>query len=96
MMRHLTTLMIGLATLSTVAAAQTTTTQPPARRLPTATVRADTNNILTVQNDRAVPVTIRADARATHQSVVTAMDVAGRAGFRQINIATVHDGQEGG
>jgi biopolymer transport protein ExbD len=45
--------------------------------------------------DRAVPVTIRADARATHQSVVTAMDVAGRAGYRQINIATVHDGQEG-
>jgi biopolymer transport protein ExbD len=45
--------------------------------------------------DRSVPVTIRADARATHQSVVTAMDVAGRAGFRQINIATVHDGQEG-
>jgi biopolymer transport protein ExbD len=46
--------------------------------------------------DRTVPLTIRADARATHQSVVTAMDVAGRAGFRQINIATIHDGQEGG
>jgi biopolymer transport protein ExbD len=45
--------------------------------------------------DRGEPVTIRADARATHQSVVTAMDVAGRAGFRQIDIATVHDGQEG-
>ncbi len=43
--------------------------------------------------NRAVPVTIRADARATHQSVVTAMDVAGRAGYRQINIATVHDGE---
>jgi len=46
-------------------------------------------------NNRAVPVTIRADARATHQSVVTAMDVAGRAGYRQINIATVNDGQQG-
>ena len=46
-------------------------------------------------NNRAVPLTIRADARATHQSVVTAMDVAGRAGYRQINIATVHDGQDG-
>lgn len=46
-------------------------------------------------SDRSVPVTIRADARATHQSVVTAMDVAGRAGYRKINIATVHDGQEG-
>jgi len=44
--------------------------------------------------DRGRPLIIRADARATHQSVVTAMDVAGRAGFRQINIATVHDGQE--
>lgn len=46
-------------------------------------------------SDRSLPVTIRADARATHQSVVTAMDVAGRAGYRKINIATVHDGQEG-
>jgi biopolymer transport protein ExbD len=44
-------------------------------------------------NNRAIPVTIRADARATHQSVVTAMDVAGKAGYRQINIATVNDGQ---
>jgi biopolymer transport protein ExbD len=44
-------------------------------------------------NNRAIPVTVRADARATHQSVVTALDVAGQAGYRQINIATVHDGQ---
>jgi len=44
-------------------------------------------------NNRGIPVTIRADARATHQSVVTAMDVAGRAGYRQINSATVHDGK---
>jgi biopolymer transport protein ExbD len=36
------------------------------------------------------PITIRADARATHQSVVTAMDVAGRLGFAQVNIATVN------
>ena len=36
------------------------------------------------------PITIRADARATHQAVVTAMDVAGRLGFVQLNIATVH------
>ncbi len=43
--------------------------------------------------NRAMPLTVRADARATHQSVVTAMDVAGRAGYRQINIATVNDGQ---
>jgi len=35
------------------------------------------------------PLTIRADARATHQAVVTAMDVAGRLGFTQMNIATI-------
>ncbi len=35
------------------------------------------------------PLTIRADGRASHQSVVTAMDVAGRLGFTQMNIATV-------
>jgi biopolymer transport protein ExbD len=44
--------------------------------------------------NRARPVTIRADARAMHQSVVTAMDIVGRQGYRQINIATVHDGSE--
>ena len=38
---------------------------------------------------RQEPVTIRADARATHQSVVTAMDVAAKHGFTQVNIATV-------
>ena len=46
------------------------------------------------KGNRAQPLTIRADARAVHQSVVTAMDVAGRLGYRQINIATVHDGSE--
>ena len=35
------------------------------------------------------PVTIRDDARATHQSVVTAMDVAAHLGFTQVNIATI-------
>ena len=39
------------------------------------------------------PVTVRADGRATHQSVVMAMDVAGKAGFTQVNIATVNDGE---
>ena len=47
------------------------------------------------QGNRGLPVTIRADARAMHQSVVTAMDVAGRAGYRQINIATVNDEPQG-
>jgi len=40
---------------------------------------------------RGMPVTIRADARASHQSVVTAMDVAARLGFTQVNIATVSE-----
>ena len=39
-------------------------------------------------DDRSKPITIRADANAKHQHVVTAMDVAGRLGFVNINIAT--------
>ncbi len=41
--------------------------------------------------DRSMRVTLRADGRATHQSVVTAMDVLGRLGFAEINIATVKE-----
>jgi biopolymer transport protein ExbD len=40
---------------------------------------------------RELPVTIRADARASHQSVVTAMDIVGRLGFHEILIATVSE-----
>jgi biopolymer transport protein ExbD len=43
--------------------------------------------------DRDRPVTVRADGRATHQSVITAMDVLGKLGFVKINIATVEDSQ---
>jgi biopolymer transport protein ExbD len=39
--------------------------------------------------NRSLRVTIRADARATHQAVITAMDVLGRLGFAEINVATV-------
>jgi biopolymer transport protein ExbD len=46
--------------------------------------------LLKEAGDNRGPLTIRADARATHQAVVTAMDVAGRLGFVQLNIATVH------
>ena len=46
--------------------------------------------------DRSMRVTMRADARATHQSVITAMDVLGRLGFAQINIATVRDESSAG
>ena len=38
-----------------------------------------------------LPLTISADARARHQHVVTAMDVAGKLGFVRISIATVND-----
>jgi biopolymer transport protein ExbD len=40
---------------------------------------------------RTAPVTIRADGRASHQSVVTAMDVLGRLGFTQMNVATLSE-----
>lgn len=41
--------------------------------------------------NRSLRVTIRADARATHQAVITAMDVLGRLGFAEINVATVKE-----
>lgn len=41
--------------------------------------------------ERELPVTIRADGRASHQSVVTAMDIVGRLGFSRIMIATVNE-----
>jgi biopolymer transport protein ExbD len=42
-------------------------------------------------SDRSKRITVRADGRATHQAVITAMDVIGRLGFTEINIATVKD-----
>ncbi len=42
-------------------------------------------------SNRAIRITLRADARATHQSVITAMDVLGRLGFTEVNIATVKE-----
>ncbi len=38
--------------------------------------------------DTSVPLVITADAEASHQSVVTAMDAAGRAGFAHLSITT--------
>jgi biopolymer transport protein ExbD len=40
---------------------------------------------------RDLPVNLRADGRATHQSVVTAMDVLGQLGFAQLNFVTTRD-----
>jgi biopolymer transport protein ExbD len=45
----------------------------------------------TSNGDNTLSLTISADANAKHQHVVTAMDVAGRLGFTQINIATVNE-----
>src|SRR5262249_2351862 len=41
--------------------------------------------------NRAQRATVRADARATRQAVIRAMDVLGRLGFVEINIATVKE-----
>ena len=48
----------------------------------------------TVGDNRDIPVILRADANATHQSVVTAMDVLGRMGFTRLSIATVSAPEE--
>ena len=46
-------------------------------------------------SDRNMIVTIRADARATQQSVVTAMDVLGQLGFVKLQIATIKSRERG-
>ncbi len=45
--------------------------------------------------NRSMRVTLRADGRATHQSVITAMDILGRLGFVEINVATVQEAPAG-
>lgn len=52
-----------------------------------ATLRAAISKLMPQVDARRV--TIIADAQASHQAVVTAMDVAGKLGFVEINIATV-------
>lgn len=51
------------------------------------TLRAAIERLVGEQRD--MPVFLRADAEATHQAVITAMDVVGQLGFVEINIATV-------
>jgi len=51
------------------------------------TLRAAIERVTGAKRDQ--PVFIRADAAATHQAVVTAMDVAGQLGFIHLNIAAV-------
>ncbi len=43
---------------------------------------------LVTQNDKSIPIILIADAEATHQSVVTAMDGIGQLGFSRLSIAT--------
>ena len=58
-----------------------------------ATLQAAISRLMSEVNaDRA---TITADAKASHQSVVTAMDVAGKLGFVQISIATISSPEQG-
>lgn len=48
-----------------------------------------------VDGDRAtMRVVLRADARAPHQAVVTAMDALGQAGFVRLSVATTPEGNE--
>lgn len=39
-------------------------------------------------------VTVSADAEASHQDVITVMDIAGRLGYIEINLSTVLPGEE--
>lgn len=43
----------------------------------------------TAGNTRNIPFIIHADAKTPHQSVISALDVASKAGFTQITFATV-------
>ena len=52
------------------------------------TLRAAIIKVAGERRDR--PVTIRADGRATHQSVVTAMDALGKLGFAELSIVTTN------
>ncbi len=41
-----------------------------------------------IGNDKEIPVSIRADAKTPHQSVITAMDAASKLGLTKMSIAT--------
>ena len=53
------------------------------------TLRAALLSVATASGAPEQRVTLRADGEATHQSVVRALDVLGKLGFREIRIATV-------
>ena len=65
------------------------------RELPKDDVGALVAALSAVEGDRAtVRVVLRADGRAPHQAVVTAMDALGQAGFVRISIATLPEAPE--
>ena len=43
--------------------------------------------------NREMQVTVRADGRSTHQSVISVLDVLGKLGFQRIRFATTEDSQ---
>ena len=47
-------------------------------------------------SDRDRLVSLRADAKSSHQSVVTAMDVLGQLGFSRLSMATTQSHADGG
>lgn len=57
------------------------------------TIREGLVSALDGRKPQDVRVIIRGDAGARHQSVVTALDAAGRAGLQRVGIATVPDPQ---
>jgi biopolymer transport protein ExbD len=59
------------------------------RNASTETLRAALLSVATAAGGARERVTVRADADATHQSVVRALDVIGKLGFREVRIATV-------
>jgi len=52
--------------------------------------------IAAASGNRNMPVLLVADAEATHQAVVTAMDAIGQAGFSRLSIATRRPADEQG
>jgi biopolymer transport protein ExbD len=55
------------------------------------TLRAALLKVAGVRRD--LPVSLRADGRATHQSVVTVMDALGKLGFAQLSIVTTNESE---
>lgn len=59
-----------------------------------ALVKSDLSSLMTSlqresEGDTSLPLTISADGKSPHQSVVIAMDAAGKLGFSRLRIATI-------